>query len=111
LDRLKSAVPVALEFVKILSDRGENPGGVVSSLLNMLEIYGRKNLDEAISEVVIQDSPRLKSLHFVLKRLDNARKAPCSVPAQIILNSKTENLIVEYHSPKRYDEITGLNQK
>jgi transposase len=111
LDRLKSAVPVALEFVKILSDRGENPGGVVSSLLNMLEIYGRKNLDEAISEVVIQDSPRLKSLYFVLKRLDKSGDKTCSVPAQITLNSKTENLVVEYHSPKRYDEITGLNQK
>ena len=111
LARLKAAVPVAQEFVEILSDRGENPGGIVNSLLNLLEIYGRKNLEEAITEVVIQDTPRLKSIHFVLKRLDAASKKPLSVPAQIASNSKTQNVTVEYHTPKRYDEITGINQK
>ena len=111
LARLIASVPVAQEFLEILSDRGESPGGIVSSLLKLLEIYGRKNLEDAISEVVIQDSPRLKSLHFVLRRLDAASKSPLPVPAQINSNSKTQNLTVEYHSPKRYDEITGMNQK
>ena len=111
LARLKAAVPVAQEFVEILSDRGENPGGIVASLLKLLEIYGRKNLEAAIEEVVIQDTPRLKSIHFVLKRLDAASKNPLPVPAQISTNSKTEHITVEYHTPKRYDEITGMNKK
>lgn len=109
LSRLKSAVPVAEEFLQILSERGENIGSIVSRLLHLLDLYGRKNLAAAIEEVVVHETPRLRSLHFVLKRLDQAHGNVVPIVPDLGLG-KAAAVTVEYHTPQHYDHITGMKK-
>jgi hypothetical protein len=109
LHRITTLVPDAEYFIEILVNRGENTGGIVSSLSKMLDTYGKELLTEAIQEVVIQECPRLKNLHFSLHRLESQSNQK-NIPHIEINSEKYSNLVVKHHEPSHYDKIAGIKK-
>jgi len=109
LHRITTLVPDAEYFIEILVNRGENTGGIVSSLSKMLNTYGKELLTEAIQEVVIQECPRLKNLHFSLNRLE-AQSNQKNIPHIEINSEKYSNLVVKHHEASHYDKIAGIKK-
>lgn len=109
LHRITTLVPDAEYFIEILVNRGENTGGIISSLSKMLDTYGKELLTEAIQEVVIQECPRLKNLHFSLNRLESQSNQK-NIPHIEINSEKFSNLVVKHHEPSHYDNIAGIKK-
>lgn len=111
LHKILTLVPDAECFLEILANRGENMGAATISLLKMLDIYGAKLLSEAIQEVVVLESPKLRSLHFSLNRLINKNDIQMKNNIKIEIKSeKFSNIIVEHHDSSHYDIITGVKK-
>jgi transposase len=104
--RLLSSVASSDRFLELLSLRGQNMGGCVTSLLKLLDIHGAQRLESAISEVVQSGSSQLRSVHLVLQRLEKQIHEP-EPPAVIQLDSRLANIIVQHHDLSKYDKIAG----
>ena len=109
LNKVHNEVPSSMAFLQRLAERGENLGGAVSSLLNMLRNHGGKMVETAVAEVVAKGSCTLRSVHFVLSRLEQSGKMQ-PMPSAPMANEQHANLTVKHHDPKIYDEITGITQ-
>ena len=107
LHKLSSEVPDSQEFLQRLAERGENLGGAVSSLLRMIRNHGSKIVSAAVTEVVAKGSCNLKSVHFVLARLERKGEIPTHTSAPFA-SEEHANLTVIHHDPKTYDQITGI---
>lgn len=110
LKRIITLVPEAEVFLEKLAHRGESMAGATNSLLNMLNLYGTKLLAEAIQEVVILESPKLKSLHFSLKRLSTEEREEKNHFPINIKSEKFSKASVKHHDTGYYDKITGIKK-
>lgn len=112
LRKILVLVPEAEYFLEILAKRGESISGATISLTKMIDLYGKELLAEAIQEVIVQESPKLKSLHFSLKRLFCENKLEFKNKIQIQIKSeKFSNSFVRHHDTSHYDRITGVKKK
>ncbi len=112
LNRIITLVPDAEFFLEILAKRGENMGSVTQSLLKMLDTYGKELLCEAIQEVVIQETPKLRSLHFSLQRLESKNKNGVNNKIYIEIKSeKFSNLMVNHRDTSHYDKLIGIKNE
>jgi transposase len=109
LHKLNSEISDAEVFLARLAERGENLGGAVSSMLRMIRTHGSKMVNAAVSEVVSNGSCNLKSVHFVLGRLERSGQIAEFTSAPFS-NDQHANLTVTHHNPKTYDEITGISK-
>jgi hypothetical protein len=103
---LLTAVSSSDQFLEMLSMRGQNMGGCVTSLLKLLDIHGAQRLESAISEVVQSGSSQLRSVHLVLQRLEKQAHEN-EPPAAMQLDSRLANIIVQHHDLSKYDKIAG----
>ena len=108
LYKLNSEIPESEVFLARLAERGENLGGAVSSLLRMIRTHGSKMVNAAVSEVVSTGSCNLKSVHFVIARLERSGQIESYTSAPFS-NEQHANLTVTHHDPKTYDQITGIS--
>lgn len=111
LQKILVLVPEAECFLEILAKRGESMSGATNSLLKMIDMYGKELLSEAIQEVVVLESPRLKSLHFSLKRLASENNDKLKKRTKIEIKSeKFSNAVVKHHNASHYDKIIGVKK-
>lgn len=111
LQKILVLVPEAEYFLEILAKRGESISGATNSLSKMIDEYGKELLAEAIQEVVVLESPRLKSLHFSLKRLVSENEEQLKNRTQIEIKSeKFANAVVRHHDTSHYDKIVGVKK-
>jgi len=111
LHKILILVPEAECFLDIITKRGESISGATNSLKKMLDLYGKELLAEAIQEVVVLESPKLKSLHFSLKRLFLDKKDDFKNKSKIEIKSeKFANAFVQHHDTSHYDNITGIKK-
>jgi transposase len=108
LHKLNSEITDTEVFLARLAERGENLGGAVSSLLRMIRTHGAKMVNAAVSEVVSNGSCNLKSVHFVLARLERRGQITAYTSAPFS-SDQHANLTVTHHDPKTYDQITGIS--
>lgn len=104
--RLLSSVASSDRFLELLSLRGQNMGGCVTSLLKLLDIHGAQRLESAISEVVQSGSSQLRSVHLVLQRLEK-QSHEHEPPAAMRLEPRLANITVQHHDLSKYDKIAG----
>lgn len=104
--RLLTTVSSSDRFLELLSKRGQNMGGCVTSLLKLLDIHGAQRLDSAISEVVQSGSSQLRSVHLVLQRLEKQTHEN-EPPAAMQLEPRLANISVQHHDLSKYDKIAG----
>jgi len=107
LNKVNNELPSSTLFLQRLAERGENLGGAVTSLLKMIRNHGSKMVEIALEEVVAKGSCNLKSVHFVLARLEQSGKQQ-SITSAPMANEEHANLSVKHHDPKTYDQITGI---
>lgn len=111
LHKILSLVPDVQYFLEILANRGENTGSAVNSLIKMIDTYGANLLSQAIEKVIVQESPKLKSLYFTLNRLRSAKSdLNKNLSAIEIKSEKFSNIFVNHHSASYYDKITGVKK-
>jgi hypothetical protein len=105
LARLIASVPEGEEFVSGLAERGQHLGGSISSLLKILDLYGKDKLSRAIKEVLDSGAICLSNIHHVLKRLEIDQK---NYTPSLILNLPQEhaNMTVIHHDLSYYDKIS-----
>ena len=107
MHRLTNEIKGVEEFLQRLAERGESLGGAVSSLNRMCDIHGSAIVSQALSEVILNGTCNLKSIHFILNRLDSKSSEPRLSFAP--LNNQSHSLLtVRHHELKSYDTITGV---
>ena len=109
LHKVNNELPSSVFFLQRLAERGENLGGAVSSLLKMIRNHGSKMVESALAEVVATGSCNLRSVHFVLARIEQSGRQQ-SVSCAPLANEEHANLSVKHHDPKSYDKITGIKE-
>ncbi len=111
LRKILVLVPEAEYFLEILAKRGESISGATISLTKMIDLYGTELLAEAIQEVIVQESPKLKSLYFSLKRLVSEKKDELKnkIPVEV-KSEKFSNAFVRHHDTSHYDKIMGVKK-
>ena len=105
LDRLAHAVPSTRELIARLAERGRNFGGATAELVGLLDLYGPRELELAVREALVKDSPHPHSVRLVLERRARERSLPPPVPVRLPPDPKIRNLVVKPHDLAGYDRL------
>ncbi len=103
MNRLTHAIPEAEELLLQASGRGDNLGGIVSPLLDLLDRYGATETREAILEALRRGVPHPNAVRLSLerKRQGQHRPPPLDLPDHI----KQRDVIVRPVSLDGYDQL------
>ena len=107
--RLAQAVPESEALLNAAFTRGESAGSQTAQLLNLLDLYGAKDLRAAICEAIERKTPRASSVTFILnqRRRSNRQRTPS--PIDLSRRPELENLSVTPHNLETYDELAKDN--
>ena len=75
-DRLTLAVPAAAELLQRAAARGHNLGSVTAALSKLLDRYGAKPMQAAVTEALARDVPHPNAVRLTLERAREATQAP-----------------------------------
>jgi len=103
--RLSQAVPESDTLLQAAFDCGESASRQTTELLNMLDLYGAKELRAAICEALERKTPRASSVAFILnqrRRSSNRRVPP---PVDLSRYPEFETLSVTPHNLETYDDL------
>ena len=103
--RLAQAVPESEALLDAAFGRGESAGSQTAQLLNLLDLYGARELRAAVCEALERKTPRASSVAFILnqRRRSNKRRTPS--PVDLSRHPELENLSVTPHALETYDEL------
>jgi transposase len=103
--RLAQAVPESETLLDAAFSRGESAGSQTAQLLNLLDLYGARELRAAVCEALERKTPRASSVAFILnqRRRSNKRRTPS--PVDLSRHPELENLSVTPHDLETYDEL------
>jgi hypothetical protein len=103
--RLISAVPEAEAFLEAGFRRGESVGGLKQKLLQLLDDYGAEELRAVVAEALVQQTPRISSIAFLLAKRRRAAQRRMSQPVDHSRRPDLVDLYVKPHSSETYDEL------
>ena len=103
--RLSQAVPESGALLEAAFARGESASRQTTELLNLLDLYGARELRAAICEALERKTPRASSVAFILnqRRRSNKRRTP--LPVDLSRYPELENLSVTPHDLETYDDL------
>ena len=103
--RLAQAVPESEALLDAAFARGESAGSQTAQLLNLLDLYGAKEVRAAVCEALDRKTPRASSVAFILnqRRRSNKRRIPS--PVDLSRHPELENLSVTPHDLETYDDL------
>ena len=103
--RLSQAVPESEALIEAAFARGESASRQTTELLNLLDLYGARELRAAICEALERKTPRASSVAFILnqRRRSNKRRTP--LPVDLSRHPELENLSVTPHDLETYDDL------
>ena len=103
--RLSQAVPESEALLEAAFARGESASRQTTELLNLLDLYGARELRAAICEALERKTPRASSVAFILnqRRRSNKRRTP--LPVDLSRHPELENLSVTPHDLETYDDL------
>lgn len=103
--RLAQAIPESEALLDAAFGRGESAGSQTAQLLNLLDLYGARELRAAVCEALERKTPRASSVAFILnqRRRSNKRRTPS--PVDLSRHPELENLSVTPHALETYDEL------
>ena len=105
LDRLSQAVPNSADLMIRLAERGINLGSATAALLRLLDRYGARDLEHAITEALTQQAPHPNSVRHILERNAKARGSAPPLPVPLPDDPRVRNLTVRPHDLKTYDSL------
>ena len=104
--RLAQAVPESETLLDAAFGRGESAGSQTAQLLNLLDLYGARELRAAVCEALERKTPRASSVAFILNQRHRSSKRRTLSPVDLSRHPELENLSVTPHSLETYDELT-----
>jgi len=107
--RLSQAVPESEALLDAAFARGESSSRQTTELLNLLDLYGARELRAAVCQALDRKTPRASSVAFILnqRRRLNKRRAP--LPVDLSRHPELENLSVTPHNLETYDDLAKNN--
>jgi transposase len=106
LNRLVCAAPSAKELFAVAAEKGHALGGMTAKLLELLDLYGPKETEEAISEVVKSGGSHCADVRQVLERRRRHKGLVSPVAIRLPNDERINNLVVMPHSLASYDNLT-----
>ncbi|MGH9883964.1 MAG: IS21 family transposase [bacterium] len=103
--RLIGAVPAAEAFLEAGFRRGESVAGLTQKLLLLLDDYGAGELRAVVEEALVQQTPRISSIAFLLAKRRRAAQRKMSLPVDLSRRPDLVDLYVKPHSSETYDEL------
>jgi transposase len=103
--RLAQAVPESEALLDAAFGRGESAGSQTAQLLNLLDLYGARELRAAICEALERKTPRASSVAFILNQRRRSSKRQTPSPVDLSRHPELENLSVTPHALETYDEL------
>jgi hypothetical protein len=104
--RLAQAVPESEALLDAAFGRGESAGSQTAQLLNLLDLYGARELRAAVCEALERKTPRASSVAFILNQRHRSSKRRTLSPVDLSRHPELENLSVTPHSLETYDELS-----
>jgi transposase len=103
--RLVGAVPAAEAFLEAGFRRGESVGTITQKLLQLLDDYGPDELRAVVTEALVQQTPRVSSIAFLLAKRRRAAQRKMSLPVDLFRRPDLVDLYVKPHASETYDEL------
>ncbi len=107
-DRLTCAIPQAKDFLKQAAERGYNLGGVVYSLVTLLDCYNAAEIGLAMEEAMLRDSPHPNSVRVNLEKRREMQQLQPPIPLRI--PDKARDVVVRPHNLKDYDLLRTMEE-
>lgn len=108
MDRLQRAVPNSAELMLRLAERGDNLGSATAALLRLVDHYGAKTVEDAITETLANDAPHPNSVRHILERNHKTQGKVPPVPLPLPNDPRIQNLTVRPHDLKTYDALNEV---
>jgi len=105
MNRLHYAAPSARKLLQIAAERGNGLGGVTVGLVKLLDLYGAKELNEAIEEVLKVEAIHVSGVRQVLERRRREQDLPPPVKIDLPNDPRIRNLVVVPRSLSIYDTL------
>jgi transposase len=104
LDRLTRAAPSSQAFLRAIAERNENVGSMTARLLQLLDMVGAAELEEALVQAMESETVHLGAVRQIVDRRRSSRglPPPISIP---ITRTKHSSLVVKPHSLSTYDSL------
>lgn len=106
MEQLAAHIPEAKLFLESAFDKGESPRGLVRKLLLLMDDYGKKELRVAIRLALEQQTPRLSSVAWLLKKHHIASKRKPPLPVTLGHRPELTELVIQPQDPEVYDELS-----
>jgi len=103
--RLSQAVPESEALIEAAFARGESASRQTTELLNLLDLYGARELRAAICEALERKTPRASSVVFILNQRRRSNKKQTPLPVDLSRHPELENLSVTPHNLETYDGL------
>jgi transposase len=103
--RLSEAVPESEALLDAAFARGQSAGRQTTQLLNLLDLYGARELRDAICEALDRKTPRASSVAFILNQRRRFKKRQTPSPVDLSRYPELEHLSVTPHNLETYDDL------
>jgi hypothetical protein len=103
--RLSQAAPENGALLEAAFARGESASRQTIELLNLLDLYGARELRAAICEALDRKTPRASSVAFILNQCRRSNKKQTPLPVDLSRHPELENLSVTPHDLETYDDL------
>jgi transposase len=104
-DRLTQAVPALAELLQRAAARGHNLGSVTAGLSKLLDRYGAKPMQAAVTEALARDVPHPNAVRLALERAREATQVPPPVDTPLSERARLLDVVVQAHALDAYDAL------
>jgi len=104
-DLLRASCSNAEAFIAELARRGNPMGPQTSRLLKLLERYGAKDLDSALSEALLRNAIGASAVAHICDQLQKQLGRPPILPPVLSPQVRERDVTITPHDLNRYDEI------
>ncbi len=104
-NRLVRAVPHAEQLLASAARRGGNLGNITSRLLAVLDAVPAAELDAAVAEAVVNDTPTVGAVRQILDRKRSALGQAPAVISRFTTNPRAADVVVRPHRLETYDHL------
>ena len=104
-DRLVQAAPASAELLKRAGERGHPLGAITSALTRLLDRYGARALQAAVSEALQRGVPHPNAVRLALERAREATGAPPPVALVLPEHVARRDAPVRAHDLASYDRM------
>ncbi len=111
MDRLHHAAPATAKILELAAKNGQNLGALTTGLLNLLDLYGAVELEQAVIEVVSADACHVAAVRQVLERKRRERSLPEPIAIAVPADPRIQNLVVVPHDLAGYDKLHAVSEE